>query len=438
MDTVSGRSIRSKASRYLGVILLAVGILCNRWILENTIVPDGSIASPPYVLSIYILQIMTLLAGLYLTIRRPLIKIPSKKNLLLAFTVTICFFLILEISVNIWLDHIATPAQKKKYALSHDLPPEGSQWSRHHYLNYYPTPYYRSGLTHHNSLGFRNNELSIQKPEGVYRIVVLGGSDAYSLMVEDNKKTFTAQLESALRDRYKYKDIEVINAGVSGYNSWESLINLQFRVLDIEPDMIIVSAGYDDVHSRLVSPSAYIGDNKGRRKQWEQPTTAFYEKSSLLRLFSRYFGFTRQGSLPLFVSSSTYMGACSAYDTPDTSEELLRDLLRQNPPVYLRRNLLNMAAIAGMHNIRIMLATFAFSTVFDDYVSTTYYREGFAENNEVIKEVANDLDIPVFDFASVMSEEERYWADGRHLNDEGSARKASLFADFIADSAFIK
>jgi len=437
MYTKSRNKVQRKKAFYLGFILIALGILCNKWVLEITIVPDKAIEFFPYVLLIYVFQVIILISGLYLIIRKPDFRIPSKKELLLVSTGITLIFVMLEVGTRIWLNFIATPRQRQEYVLYDDLSPEESQWTNHHYLNYYPTPDYKFGLTSHNPLGFRNKEFSIQKPDGVYRIAVLGGSAAYGLKVEDNGKTFTSQLEILLRDEHGYNNIEVINAGVSGYNSWESLINLEFRVLDVTPDLIIVSPEYDDVHSRLVSPIAYRGDNIGRRKQWKPPAIRYFERSSLLRVLSRFFGFAGQTNLQSFVSSSTYMGACSAYDNPDTPEKLMRDLLKKNPPVYFRRNLLNMAAIAKMHDIKIIFTSWAFSTSFKDYATTPHYREGFRENNIIIKEVSNNQNIPFFDFANVMSKEKRYWADGRHINEEGAVLKAELFSDFIHESKLV-
>ena len=68
-------------------------------------------------------------------------------------------------------------------------------------------------------------------------------------------------LEKILVEKYKYENIEVINAGVPGYTSWETLINFQFRVLDIEPDLIIIYHGTNDTHARLVLPKFYQSDN---------------------------------------------------------------------------------------------------------------------------------------------------------------------------------
>ena len=106
---------------------------------------------------------------------------------------------------------------------------------------------------------------------------------------------------------------------------------------------------------------------------------------------------------------------------------MAKELLSENPPVYFRRNLLNMAAIAKIHNIELVFATWAYSPYFNDYASTTHYQQGFSENNNIIKQVADSQNIPFFDFAKAMSDEIRYWSDGRHVNEEGALLKAELF-----------
>jgi lysophospholipase L1-like esterase len=360
-----------------------------------------------------------------------------RKVILYAFISVFIIFFICEVGSRVWLHFFATLEQRQRYGLYAELSPGEFPWTRHHYLNYYPTPNYKLGLTSHNSLGYRNKEISLQKPKGVYRIAVLGDSTAYTLMVEDNEKTFTAQLEKVLENKYGYKNVEVINAAVSGYNSWESLINLEFRVLDIEPDMVIVYQGPDDVHARLVTPEAYRGDNSGKRKKWKVPGIRFYEHSCLLRIISRLLGYTQPININFFVMASAYEGACSPHYNQKTSDTLAKELLRENPPVYLRRNLINMAAITKIHYIELVFASWAYSPYFDDYASTAHYQQGFSENNNIIKQVAASRNIPFFDFAKVMPDEKRYWSDGRHVNEEGALLKAELFAEFIHQSGLI-
>ena len=373
-------------------------------------------------------------------IRKPRITLPSKKDFAVIAVSTLVSILLVETGLRVWLNHFSTHSQYIKYSLHTDVPPEMYQWSPHHYLNYYPTPDYKKGLTYHNSLGYRSREFNPEKPANTYRIVTLGGSTTYTVSVKDNDKTFPYQLERILRTGYDGENIEVINAGAGGYNSWESLINLQFRVLDIDPDLVIVYHGTNDVHTRLVSPDAYKGDNSGRRKQWNPPDIALYEHSMLLRYISRKTGLSSQAGLGTLVNTPTFFGAGGEQwrnTKGPVAEQRAAELLKKNPPVYFRRNLTNMASLAKVNNVSIAFATWAHSPHFNDYAATGVYQSGFRENNEVVKEVAARYDTYLFDFAAVMPQDGKYWSDGRHVNEAGALLKAELFADFIRASGVL-
>jgi len=342
----------------------------------------------------------------------------------------VVLLLILEVCSIIWLNYIAGPDQYRRYVLYTDIKPENYQWTEHPYLNYYPTPNYRSGQTYHNSLGYRNREFSLKKPDGIFRIVVLGGSTTYTVAVDDNEKIFTAQLEEILKDKYGYKNVEVINAGVGGYNSWESLINLQFRVLDIDPDLVVIYNGGNDVLARLVVPSVYAGDNSGSRKRWESPHIPFFEYSTLLRIISRKFGLSHQVGVWSFVDTDNYLG-------PKVEGRDPFEVLEKNPPIYFLRNLRNMIAVAKANTVEIIFATWAHSPYFEDFASLPFQQKAIKENNDVVREIATQNNIPLFDFGEQMSKDKKYWFDGRHVNEQGSLLKAELFAEFIHDSGLI-
>ena len=431
-----GFKLLRKEPVYLGFFLIAAGIFFKR-IVELTLVSDRRIESPTYIALLFVFQLLAIALGTWLLVKQPSIRIPSKNEiLLLIFSVSLALFL-LEFGARLWLNYLATPEQYDRYVLFTSIEPKDLAWIPHPYLTYYPTPNYRKGRTYHNSLGYRNAEFSLQKPAGVYRIVALGGSSTYDIRIEDNDLTFTAQLEKVLNDEYGYQNVEVINAGVPGFNSWEILINLEFRVLDLDPDLVIIYEGTNDVHARLVEPSAYRSDNSGRRQAWQVPPVAAWEHIAFLRILSRSMNITRQVSVDDFVSSATYLSWPYDYRL---SEEGIdpTEILRQNPPVYFRRNLENMIAIAREHDIEIMFATWAYSPNLDDYASRGYSRQGFEENNQVVRDVANNHHISLFDFARIMPQELEYWADGRHSNEAGALVKADLFAEFIHNQGLVE
>lgn len=356
--------------------------------------------------------------------------VADKSNLALLLASTLITFLVFEIGARVWLNKFMSEDDYRRYVLYTDIPEPDRQWSPHHYLNYYPTPGYVKGLTRHNSLGYRDKEIIIKKLEGTRRIVALGGSTTYTIKVEDNNKTFTSRLENILKNQYGYKDVEVINAGVGGYSSWESLVNLQFRVLDMEPDLVIIYHGVNDIHTRLVPHAAYKGDNSGRRKQWANPRIALWEQSALLRIISRKLHFTRQVSLGSFVDAETYYGAGNRLGYQVSIEDQIQ-MLNENPPEYFRRNLANMVEISRRQNARVLLATFAHTIEITDEGNNPVYEQGYQENNSVVRTVANRLSCPLYDFAESMPESKMYWADSVHLTEAGAKLKAELFAQYI-------
>ncbi len=405
-----------------------MSILCNKWIIEFLISPDRNIETSLYVSIIWVFQFSAISIGTYFVIKKPTFRMPTKAEFALLSTSIVITVLLFEAGCRIWLNSFATPEQRYRYILYTDIDPVDWEFTPHHYLNYYSTPNYRHGLTFHNSLGYRDDEFPIEKPGGIYRIVVLGGSTVYTLAVEDNKETFTSKLEIVLQNEYGYNNVEVINAGVPGYNSWESLINFQFRVLDLSPDLIIIYHGTNDIHTRLVPPETYRGDNSGRRKQWSPPSVSLLGRSYFLRIVRRRLGYFGQVNL----------GSLVNVERPTLGSIDMMELLKANPPVFFRRNLTSMIAIAKANDIDVILATWVYSPHFDRPAAIAYYHQGVKENNKVVKEVADSRNVPLFDFAAVMKKDKKYWNDGHHVNKEGAFLKAQLFAEFIHNSGFIQ
>jgi lysophospholipase L1-like esterase len=433
---MSNLKVQHKESIYLGVALIVVGIFLKR-LVELTLVSDGRIESSIYLGLFYVLQLLAIISGIVLLIKQPSLTPARKTEIILPLFSILLTLILLEIGARLWLNYLATPEQYDRFVLYTNIKPADFAFTPHPYLSYYPTPNYRKGQTAHNSLGYRGDEFPLKKPASVYRIVVLGGSSTYDVRIEDNADIFTAQLEKQLHEKYGYQNVQVINAGVPGYNSWELLANLEFRVLDLDPDLVIIYEGVNDVHARMVEPSVYRGDDLGRRQAWQAPRVALWEHSALLRILSRTMNASRQVGIDDFVSSPTYLSWPFDYRLLEDNVDPV-EILKENPPVYFQRNLENMVAVAKEHKVKIMFSTWAYSPYLKDYASETYYQLGFKENNAVVKAVATDQHIPLFDFAAVMPQDTKYWADGRHSSEAGAVVKAGLFAEFIDAQGLIE
>jgi len=110
-----------------------------------------------------------------------------------------------------------------------------------------------------NSQGMRaDRDFARQKPPGLKRIVALGDSFTIGYEVA-NEETFSSVLERSLRA--KGLNVEVINAGVSGYSNAEECLYLERELLSYSPDLVIVSFYANDLEDNV--RSGLFGLEKG-------------------------------------------------------------------------------------------------------------------------------------------------------------------------------
>jgi len=89
-----------------------------------------------------------------------------------------------------------------------------------------------------NSRGLRDREYPLAKPEGVFRILVLGDSFTWGYGVSD-EEVFTERLEKALATAGR--SVEVLNAGVSGWGTDQELLYLEREGLQSSPDLVVLA-----------------------------------------------------------------------------------------------------------------------------------------------------------------------------------------------------
>ena len=95
-----------------------------------------------------------------------------------------------------------------------------------------------------NSLGFRDREHTVEKPAGVYRVMVTGDSVAQGYGLEKDEEVFSAVVEKLLTDAGM--KAEVFNFAVSGYNTQQEVETLRAKGLEYAPDLVIVAYCLND------------------------------------------------------------------------------------------------------------------------------------------------------------------------------------------------
>lgn len=170
-------------------------------------------------------------------------------------------------------------------------PVEGSDkptiFTSHPYSLYCKRPKMR-GRYPSNSLGYAGvREYSVEKPENTLRVFVVGGSTAEDHDPEIGpNSSWPAQLEDILQERLDGVNVEVVNAGLSGYSSAESLADYIFRGQELNPDVLLI---YHNVNDALTIQMAdgFKPDYSHVRqaKSWERP---WVHSIPRLRFFMAY------------------------------------------------------------------------------------------------------------------------------------------------------
>ncbi|MCY3782053.1 MAG: SGNH/GDSL hydrolase family protein [Chloroflexi bacterium] len=298
------------------------------------------------------------------------------------------------------------------------------------YVSYVPDPAYEG----HNALGYRGPEIAIPKPQGTFRIVAMGGSTTYSTGTTE-EESYPAFLQSILRDDYGYSNVEVINAGVSGYTSWEVLSSFVFRVLELEPDMLIFYGALNDLTVReWLSSDCYRGLNPQRGLNGHRglfvERNAELPASALYRLVAISFDWM---SNPLALDSSFEPSRVQCERDP--GDTTLEKRLVANTPIYFERNIRNLMTLALAHNVQPVVSSWIYNVEAD---RPQLWRESIAQHNAVTRQIATDMDIPYINLTEDFPVNNNYWElDGVHLVAAGTYEQARRYAAFLDDSGLL-
>ena len=353
----------------------------------------------------------------------------AAKFILAAVSILVCCGIV-EIGWRVYLFHFAPRERVYKWARLYDIPKEQQLYQEHPYLPYALTPGYRNaeGSNRVNALGYRGDETTREKPPGAYRIVCLGGSTTWTAL-DDYTLSYPHLLQKALRERYGHPEVEVINGGVSGYTTYESLLNLELRALDLSPDLVVVYHAINDAKARLIPPERYSGDNAGYRRPLRIEYSVF-ERSLFVHYLFVQWGLSETNSLER-------MARRPGVEIPEGASEeetrrIMMETVHANPPIYFERNLRSLVGAARANGAEVLLTSWAHTTEVGGDMEKPWYQEMVREHNGISRRVAEEMRAPFYDFAAEMPAEARYWKDCMHMSEEGAPLKADLFARHIA------
>lgn len=116
-----------------------------------------------------------------------------------------------------------------------DLPPPDRSWNIAEHTNLL------NNQTTRDTWTFRDREVRRNKAPGTLRIVALGSSSTFGTGLYPWEDPYTRVLERRLADR-----AEVINAGFTGYHSFQVMLLLTQVVVEMSPDVVLFYYGKNE------------------------------------------------------------------------------------------------------------------------------------------------------------------------------------------------
>ena len=133
-----------------------------------------------------------------------------------------------------------------------------------------------------NNDGFRGKEIQTPKDTDTFRIFIVGGSTTFGVGSTSDNSSIPGELQQMMNSLDDTKKIEVINAGIPKAYSFTEINLIHNKLLNYQPNLIIVYDGWNDIHRPF---NEY--DKKINNSSYEQflqliITNDFYKTSKII------------------------------------------------------------------------------------------------------------------------------------------------------------
>lgn len=294
-----------------------------------------------------------------------------------------------------------------------------------------------------NNVGFRGDPLIIPKPLSETRIIIIGGSTAQCLYIDD-AKSLNKVLQNELQESYPARNVKVYAAAKSGDASDEHLAMLTHRIAHLQPDLVILFSGINDLR-KTIQRYDYLHLTPVKTYSPRNiflAATSFQIGRRLYYLLSRPDDEATRESVPLHTNYRQLFGIQQATAMSDSIPYINTDAYGEN--------LTSIAGICRANGVKIVFMPNqgTWNSKVDTAIGRQHwlltcggirYKEEYLSAaldtfNQRMKVIANEQHINLFDLPSVMPKTSRYFYDDCHFNVNGAEEAAKKLAVYLAES----
>jgi lysophospholipase L1-like esterase len=255
------------------------------------------------------------------------------------------------------------------------------EFEEHNLLFYAPRNFFQyrqDYLTRDNyiveALNLRGGAVSFKKPEGVFRILVLGGSNAWGDGIADPKETFSGRLEAILNEKHAPQKFQVLNGGVRGYNGFQIMVFFTRYAYKFNPDLVLLYMNRNDVVSlRGIEPLRKMFEKKDK----------YWSLGGVKKLF--------RGLAFYNLMSRRLARARSEFGVITNIEKVT--LLDVNPPEDVKRNMQNIIEKATQIGAKSLIVSEFWGSIWHEQT----VEERFFSIRSATQALVSELGVPYFD-----------------------------------------
>ncbi len=278
-----------------------------------------------------------------------------------------------------------------------------------------------------NSHGLRDDEFTEAKPDKTVRILVLGDSVTFGVLV-GNDETYSNVLERMLNAEADSVRYEVINTGVQRYYTFQELDYLREYGVKFQPDLVVVGYYINDLGFK---PETWTRDYEKTREKhasylWTKvPWLMYIYKNSALS------NLVRDRIIRMIRSTKQKKNTQTRLLTGELDEGVLKKI------EGARQDLAAMKKLGDEHGFPVLIAAFpGVNQVIKDFPNAKY--------PQFVREIADELGMPFVDLLPDFKEHydgdirSLYFRYNGHPNKTGHELAAKAIFKAIAEKKLLQ
>ncbi|MEM7224035.1 MAG: SGNH/GDSL hydrolase family protein [Pseudomonadota bacterium] len=287
-----------------------------------------------------------------------------------------------------------------------------------------PKPNRQLGKVRINNLGFRGPDVSLERDDNGFRIAFLGSSTTYDAGVGE-ASNWPARVTNLVDDSIADCEVDFVNAGLPGYNTYLMHRYYGSHVTDTKPNLVVVLPGdmnhdLDDLAGKKGISSTHF------ERSWFADVSVFWaklEKNFRVIQLQRA-AHLNTGKLPVEPEEIT-----------PRFEQRLRDLVSEIQSDGRLVALVTIGSQIRRDQSPAEQVTAANTNLFYmPYMSISKLIEIREAYNKVIERVANETGAILIDDADSIPGDRKHYVDTMHFSEAGSEKMAGRVSSQLLQS----